>query len=116
VLPIETDSVYGRKLYVDASGQPMAGSIVIALDKVYQLSDMYYFDMSSRLRPGEMTLYASVDGVTWLAFEAFETSDYRNWVQVPVNDVDAKWIRIDFHEQNAAVAMTELVLYGKSYQ
>ncbi len=113
---VETESVYGRHIYVDENGEPMTGTIIIELEQVHQLTEVMYFDMSSQWRPGHIVMSHSMDGENWTSFYDEETSLYRKWVSVPMAEADAKFIKLDFWEQNAATAMSEILIYGKAYQ
>lgn len=115
-LAIETESAYGRSIYVDENGDVMPGTVIISLDDVYQLSELMFYDVSSQWRPGRVVMSYSLDGQQWTSFFDDETGEYRKWTSVPIAEVDAKYIKLDFYEENSAKGMTELLIYGKAYQ
>lgn len=57
----------------------------------------------------------STDNQTWTSFYDDETGEYRKWISIPLAEVDAQYIKLDFYEENSAKGMTEMLIYGKPY-
>lgn len=117
ILPIKksmiTSSPYGRYTYIDENGDPMAGTVLISLSELHQLTEIIYYDISSSLRPGRLEISYSDDNLNWTSFYDNLTGEYRKWVSIPLNDISAQYIKLAFHEENAAKAMTEMLIYGR---
>ena len=110
---VTTNSPYGRYIYVDENDDPMLGTVIITLSKLYQLTEIFYYDMSSFYRPGRLEISYSDDNQNWTSFYNEITGEYKKWISIPLNDISAEYIKLDFHEENAAKAMTEMLIYGR---
>lgn len=117
VLPIRkaiaTSSPYGRHTYVDENGNPMLGTVIISLSELHQLTEILYYDMSSSYRPGRLEISLSDDKQNWTSFYDEFTGEYKKWISIPLEGISAQYIKLDFHEENAAKAMTEMLIYGR---
>jgi hypothetical protein len=112
-LSVETDSAYGRFIYVDENSVPMPAEVVVSLDKAYMLHELMFYDMSSKFRPGKVVISASVDQQSWTKIHEMTTGEYKKWVSIPLTTPEyAQFLKIDLYEQNSARAMTEFLIYA----
>lgn len=109
---VATDSIYGRYVYVDNNNEAMVGSIVITLNELVQLNEIMFYDMSSTYRPGRIVMSSSYDQQHWTPFYDGVAHDYKKWISIPLTNINTKYIKVDFHEQNSATAMSEMLIYA----
>lgn len=113
---VATDSQYGRAIYVDETGAPLSATFTIELAALSSLTEIFYYDMSSLYRQGQLIVEVSTDGQTWSQIHDDMTGEYRQWVSIDVGHVDAKYIRFEFPEENSAKGITEVMIYGDIIQ
>lgn len=109
---VETDSAYGRSIYVDENGASLYATFTVGLEAIASINSIMYYDVSSTHRQGQLIVEVSTDGQQWSQIHDAMTGEYRKWVSIDVGGVDAQYIRFIFPEENSAKGITEVLIYG----